>query len=126
MSQSVLIDLKTTVDASMTGFSRSIEKFGYHISAAMYLDGCNQCAPLLEECCTSRFKSFAFIVVENTAPYLSAVYELSPDSLMLGKALYQTCMLRRHRAIETERYGYPHDEIRPIDVPGYAKNIHIV
>ena len=45
----VIVDLKTTADASYSGFQRSVERFGYHVSAAMYMEGVNQCKPLLEE-----------------------------------------------------------------------------
>jgi hypothetical protein len=74
----LIADLKTCADASPAGFSRAIENFGYHISAAHYLIGDSVLTG-------SAHQTFAFLCVESSAPYLAATYILSADSLALGE-----------------------------------------
>lgn len=83
-------ELKSTKDASPSGFRREIEEFHYHLSAAMYFRGANLHSG-------DAFKNFVFIAVENFAPYLCAVRELSPEYLDDGLELYEK-MLRKYIA----------------------------
>lgn len=66
--EGVIIDLKTTVDASCSAFERTIRNYAYHIQAAWYLMGA-------EECGLSAHR-FVFIAVETSAPYGVTVHEL--------------------------------------------------
>lgn len=121
----VVIDLKSTADGSYTGFIKAIQNFHYHVSAAMYLEGVNQCKPLLEELRHFAYTKFIFVCVENVAPYLTSVYELDPQYMDIGKALYR-------RALQTLRYGRENDwpgfpeEVRIIEPPGWASRSFIV
>lgn len=64
-------DLKTAADASPAGFNRIVGQRGYHIQEAWYEDAhYAETGTPLEE--------FKFLVVENTAPYSVAVYDLDP------------------------------------------------
>ncbi len=121
----VIVDLKTTVDGSYTGFIKSIQNFYYHVSAAMYLEGCNQCKPLLEEMGRMAFNKFVFVCVENTAPYLTSVYELSPEYLEIGKLLYRRALRTLREGHEADWPGYP-DEVRVIEPPGWAQRGYVV
>ena len=122
----VVLDLKSAQDASYSGFARAIHNFGYHVSAAMYLEGVNQCQPLLKELRHIAYTKFVFVVVESEAPYLTAVYELSADDLQLGKTIYRNCLRTLRDARETQSFpGYP-EEIRIIELPAYARYGHIV
>lgn len=121
----VIIDLKTTADASITGFIKSIQNFYYHVSAAMYLEGVNQCQPLLEEMRHFAYTKFVFICVENFEPYLCSSYELNPEYLELGKAIYRNCMRKLRDGIENDWPGYP-EEIRIIEPPGWASRGFVV
>ena len=125
LSHSVIIDIKTTNDASFTGFSKSILHFYYHLSAAMYLEGCNQCKPLLERCGHFAFTKFIFICVENEPPYEVAVYELSKEFVELGKSLYRRAVKKLSEAREEDYPGYEED-IRIITPPTYANKLWIV
>lgn len=121
----VLIDLKTTADATMTEFAKSIQKFYYHVSAAMYLEGVNQCKPLLEELGHFAYTKFVFICVESEAPYLANVYELDAGALDLGKTIYRRALHDLKRGQENNWPGFP-EEIRVIELPGWASRAHIV
>lgn len=121
----VLLDLKSTRDASYTGFTKQILNYGYHVSAAMYLEGVNQCRPLLDEMQRMAFNKFLFICVENFPPYLATVYELSPAFLDLGKSVYRHMMRKLRDGIENDWPGYP-EEIRIIEPPTWASRGFVV
>jgi len=59
--QKIIVDLKSTVDASYDKFNRDIFKFGYHVSAAWYKYGAEQI--------TGNRYAFIIVAVEKTPPY---------------------------------------------------------
>lgn len=119
-----VIDLKSCDDATFSGFQRSMQRFYYHVSAAMYLEGVNQCEEALEAMGVFACSRFFFICVENTAPYVVAVYECSPEYIDIGKAIYRRCVYQLKRAKEQEWPAIP--GIRVIEPPAYAKSLWIV
>ncbi len=125
----VIIDLKTTTDASYSGFIRAIQRYQYHLSAAMYLDGVNQCTPLLAELGGTAphlaFNQFVFVCVESVEPHLTAVYELSPAYIDLGRTLYRRALRRLHEGLRNDWPGYD-DEVRLIEPPAWANRRFIV
>lgn len=121
----VIIDVKTCRDASLSTFTRDIHSLSYHLSAAMYLEGVNQNRELLDELGHLAYSKFIFICVENTAPYLCAVYELSRDYLALGRQIYQQTLRTLRHARANDWPGYP-PAIRIIEPPAWANRGHIV
>lgn len=73
----VLVDLKSTKDASPRGWPREAARYGYHIQAAWYLRGLDRLAPKVP-------RRFLFVAVENYPPFASAEYELDLATLQLG------------------------------------------
>ncbi|MFW1676414.1 PD-(D/E)XK nuclease-like domain-containing protein [Pontibacter sp. JAM-7] len=73
----VVADLKTTTDASPGDFAKQIANLGYHISAEWYLRG-------IEKATGTRPDTWAWVVVEKSAPFAVQIYEA--DSDMLAKA----------------------------------------
>jgi hypothetical protein len=121
----VIADIKSTADGSYSGFIKSIQNFYYHVSAAMYLEGVNQCKPLLEEMRHFAYNKFVFICVENFEPYLVSCYELHADYLEIGKFLYRYAMRKLRDGQENDWPGYP-DEIRVIEPPPWASRGFVV
>ena len=121
----ILVDLKTTKDGSYTGFIRSIQDYYYHVSAAMYLEGVNQCQELLEELGYFAYTKFVFVCVENFPPYEVSCYELSDEYLDIGKKLYRRAVMRLKEGRENNWPGYP-EEVRVIEPPAYANRIWAV
>lgn len=75
----VLMDLKSTVDASTDSFRRAVRDYGYHIQAAHYLDGWHR---------AGGWKPVEFIILaaEKEAPYLCASYVLDAADIAEGRA----------------------------------------
>ena len=74
--QCVIVDLKTTRDASPKGFQKSIGEFGYHIQAGFYTKFMRTLG--------HEIAHWVFICVENTAPYGVAVYRLDDHAVEAG------------------------------------------
>lgn len=108
----MLIDVKTSDDAGISAFSRSIASYGYDIQAAFYLDTARSLDLPAE--------SFVFIVVENKAPHGVAVYEIDQASIEIGREKYQRGLDIYRQCIAFDEWpGYP-EEIQPISLPYWA------
>ena len=75
---SMIVDLKTTEDASPRGFQKSIAQWRYHIQASFYLDG-------LQHATGKRPEQFVFIAVEKKPPYVCAVYVADQQMIEIGR-----------------------------------------
>ena len=75
---SLILDLKTTADASPNGFQSSIAKFRYFVQASHYLD-------VIEGATGTRPQAFLFVAVEKTRPFSTAVYMADQAMIDLGK-----------------------------------------
>lgn len=124
-SHPIIFDLKTTVDATESEFQRTILNRGYHISAAMYKDGINQCQPLLDEMRRIAYTNFVFIVVENEPPYQCALYEIDQEALDIGQSQLRRAMHYLKRAREKNWPSFP-EEIRMIGLPHWANRPHMI
>lgn len=84
MDNTVIVDLKTTEDASAEGFSKSFMSFGYWMQAAHYISICRASGIPIEK--------FLFIAVEKNPPYCTAIYELDAASLEKAFLIRQRLM----------------------------------
>ena len=75
--RSLIVDLKTTEDASPAGFRKSIGNWRYHVQASWYLDG-------IERATGTRPDQFIFICVEKKPPYAVAVYAADAEMIAAG------------------------------------------
>lgn len=109
----LLVDLKTTRDASPKGFQRAIATYGYHIQAAHYMAGAiaNGMEP----------RGFLFACVETSAPYLAAGYLLGNPTLEQGERERREALLTYAQCLREDRWpGYNDDRIEVIDLPNWA------
>lgn len=116
-----IIDLKTTTDATRDGFRRSAIKFGYHQSAAWYMEG-------LAKAGIDNAAQMVFIAVEKTPPYLVGVYYFDDEALLVGND--ENC-----RAVDTYIScraldiwpGVPERprslRIKPYEIPGSCREV---
>jgi len=73
----LIVDLKTTEDASPAGFRKSIGAYRYHVQASWYLDG-------VQAATGCRPEQFLFLCVEKKPPYAVAVYAAAPVIVTIG------------------------------------------
>lgn len=111
------VDLKTTLDASLSGFARSAHKYRYHVQHAMYMDGWRQHGKPLD--------GFVFVCQEKEPPYCAAAYELDKAAVELGVNLYRKNMEKYaecHNANEWPGYD---DKIRALPLPAFTFRIDV-
>lgn len=106
-----LWDLKTTINADPNEFGKTAHNFGYHQSAAHYIDGVKEL--------TGEELPFGFILVEKTAPYLVSVVELDWEAIELGRALNDRAKRIYRECSDSGNWpGYPAAE--PVSLPTWA------
>lgn len=110
----VLVDLKTTQDASKEEFNRSIAKFGYHRQNAMYSDG-------YEVATGERAAAFVFVAVESKPPYAVGVYMLDEHAVETGRAEYGTLLVDFKQCQESGEWPAYSDDIEIIELPKWYK-----
>ena len=110
--ENIILDLKTTDDASPQGFLRSIFKYGYHIQAAWYMDCCSQAG--------LPVTNFILVAVEKTAPYAVGIYELDDLSIERGIELYRCYLSQYKECTESNDWTSYSREIVTLKLPSYA------
>lgn len=114
--QSAIIDYKTTVDASGGAFSRNIHNYGYHLSAAWYLEG-------LYKTCGEKCDNFVFIAQEKTPEqgFAVAVYVLDEVVLEASRNVNRILLRRIAEALQSDNWpGYNNDNITEISLPPWG------
>jgi exodeoxyribonuclease VIII len=106
-----IADLKTTADACLKEFERSVYKFGYHIQAGMIKEGFAHGLDI-------DMNNFIFIAVEKKQPYASAVYKLDEDALTEGVKEYKRLLQKLKVYLDADNWpSYPSTLI---SLPKYA------
>lgn len=115
----VIIDYKTTADASTEGFIKSAINYGYDFQAGMYCEGVEKA--------TGQKPVFVFIAQEKTPPY--AVNILQADDLMVkrGYDVFRELIGIYHECKKTGNwYGYlgAYNVINNLSLPAWlAKEV---
>lgn len=133
----VIIDVKTTEDASEEAFARSIASWRYHVQNPFYIDGCAEA--LRQSDNYSAFDgnpppvstAFVFLAVEKTACVVNgksmgvAVYVLDADSVALGRALYRANLDTYAQCVASGEWPGYGDRIKPIRLPAweFSRNV---
>jgi len=110
----LIVDLKTTENASPREFARSIAEWRYHVQAAWYLDG-------IEQATGTRPEQFIFICVEKKAPFACAVYAADAEMIAAGAqtAARDLEVLATCKAADAWP-GY-NNQIEPISLPAWMR-----
>lgn len=107
----LLVDLKTCASADPNEFGKVAHSFGYHQSAAHYIDGV--------KAATGEELPFKFVLVEKTEPYLVSVVELDEEAINIGRALNDRAKRIYQECTATDAWpGYPAAD--PISLPLWA------
>lgn len=113
-SRKILVDVKSSKDASPAGFPKSIAEYHYHQQQAWYIDGAiaNGLDPN---------PLFVFIAVDKSAPYDVAVHECEPADVDRGRALNRKAIDIYAECRATNEWpGYP-AVIHTAEFPSYAR-----
>jgi len=98
-----LIDLKTARDANPNTFGKTAHEYGYHQSAAHYIDSV--------KAATGEELPFHFVLVEKTEPYLVSVVELDVEAVNLGRQLNDRAKRIYRECVESGNWpGYPNGQ----------------
>jgi len=108
----LVVDLKTTDDASPGAFARTVAKFAYHGQAAFYLDGMLSAGAYATQ--------FLFIVVEKTAPFAVAVYVADESMIDAGRLLVSEYLARHAGCLATDTWPGYDIEVQTISLPPWA------
>lgn len=112
-SRGLIVDVKTTENASSWKFSKSIFDYGYHIQAAYYMDTANMIDP-------GTYNHWVWLVMEKKWPYCVAVYVATDKMLERGRELYRRGLSSLAEYNQTGILtGYP-EEVQEIALPQYA------
>lgn len=109
----LMADLKSTGDASIAEFQRSIHNFGYHRQAPFYLDG-------WAEVTGDRHTNFVFIAVESLRPYAVAVYAIDDASIAHGRKELRKALDTYARCLVTNTWPGFGENVTAISLPPWA------
>ena len=79
-----ILDVKSTLDASISGFARAIGKYGYDLQAAFYIDGV--------KAITGLTLPFYFLASEKNGPHAVAMYRASDEMVEDGRRKYRAAL----------------------------------
>jgi hypothetical protein len=112
--QIVLVDLKTTRDASPRKFGADAYRLGYHLQFAIYTDGWFHL--------TRETPRFVVIAAENNAPFEPAVFDVTEDILAQGHEEYMGLLATLKECEQTNAWPPRCQEEQPLTLPAWALN----
>lgn len=110
----LIVDLKSTDDASEAGFGKSAANFRYDLQPPWYQD-------VLRQEYGEAPPYWAFVAVEKTPPFKIGLYFPTPDQIEVGYRLARRDFLR---ILEHKRTGIWPDfayEAKPLAIPAWAR-----
>jgi exodeoxyribonuclease VIII len=111
----IVVDLKTTEDASPDEFARSVAKWRYHVQDPFYRDGITAATGKLP-------RAFVFIATEKSKPHATAVYALTAQDIELGRMEYRKDLNAYAEAMRTDTWPAYAEDVQPLSVPGWYLN----
>ena len=116
-NMSIMVDLKSCNSADPWKWGRDAGQFGYHLQQPMYM----HVPTLLPE--PMKFEDFAFILCENTAPYLCECATIDPDVVAEGREkFFASLELLKDSLANDEWPGYGAvGEILTVDIPKWLR-----
>jgi len=110
----IVIDLKSTIDASPKSFSRSIVNFGYLFQCAYYLDG-------MTHFTGEEHKDFIIIALEKTPPYGVNCFYLTSDDIQIGRRQYKKALGILYECLERDEWPGYSDGLTELILPKWAR-----
>ena len=107
------VDLKKCQKAGRDDFSRTINNYGYHISAALYMDA-------WEWQFGEKLDVMRWIAVEEQSPHAAMRYKPDADALMIARALYREALELYAHCLDRDEWPSYEDDDEEIGLPNYA------
>jgi exodeoxyribonuclease VIII len=122
----IILDVKTTEDASPEGFGKSIANWSYDTQDAFYTDGC--------EAIGEPLRAFLFLAVEKSArvvdgkPLGVGVYQLDDAGRDVGRAKYREDLAVYAQCQATGIWPCYGDNVQAISLPQWhvSKHAHLL
>lgn len=109
-SNKMVVDLKTTVNASFNSMQRSALEYGYFLQAGMAFEACKAIG--------KPFEMFVILACEKEEPYLPAVYMMDGDALQYGIDQFGVLKNKLKHCLDKNKWdGYG---VQELSVPAYA------
>jgi exodeoxyribonuclease VIII len=106
-----IVDLKTTSCADYREFQRSLYNYGYHIQCAMIHEA-------FKHLFNIDMRNFIFVVVENTEPYATAIYQLDEAALDQSVEIFKNKLMELKQCYDKNEWpSYP---TQILTLPNYA------
>lgn len=117
----MLVDVKTTKDASIRGFDREVRKYRYYMQAPVYMSAYNMFSEFQD-----RVNMFVFVAVESSPPYRFNPFfiSLSGNYGIIGLENWHDAIEKEKRCRELnhwESYNVSDSEIMELIAPGWLK-----
>lgn len=110
-STKMVVDLKTTADASEYSFTRSAVNYGYYLQGAMAFEACKAIG--------KPFEMFTILAIEKDAPHVPAIFIMSDEALQKGIDQFSHYKKQLKACFDANRWeGYP---VRELSMPNYAE-----
>jgi hypothetical protein len=113
ISHSLICDLKSTNDATLSGFQRSVHDYRYDVQQAWYQD-LSTMAGLFNT-------GMVFIAAEKQPPYHVGVYDLDKNWVREGRLKYQRDLRIYSECMDSGAWPSIPDFTRVLPQPGYAR-----
>lgn len=124
LHEDIIVDIKTTDDASPEAFQRAIVNYGYHISAKYYLDVFNAALELQDEQACPMYNTFVWAVIEKKPPHGLRYYYASQAMLDIGFKEYRKALALYAECEKTNNWPAYADTFEPIELPSYVTRKH--
>ena len=105
----LIVDIKTTTDASPRGFQKSISTWGYHLQLGWYLRGLQKLGLPAEQ--------FIFIAIEKTPPFCVGVYRADRDMINFAMKELDQLMPEIQTAMVSKEFPDYTPEIMSLGLP---------
>tara|TARA_R100000152_G_C6782033_1_gene218078 strand:- start:5370 stop:6203 length:834 start_codon:yes stop_codon:yes gene_type:complete len=112
-----IIDLKTTSDASYSGFSRSSANFMYHLQAAFYLRAATGLSGV--EAMKDGW-TYKIMAVESVQPHGCAMFEFDKNAIAEGDRLVERAMTAWANALVWSEFDGYTQETQKLSLPVWA------
>lgn len=107
-------DYKSTVSAKPDDFAKSVDNYGYHMAAALYLDG-------IEALFGERPAGFMFVAQEKTEPFVTEIFQLDEEAIGWGRVLNRRSLRRLAKCLATDTWPTYGNDVNLVTLPDWTR-----